>query len=271
MGLLRDLERGVRHHVDDRISDAVDFVRDPGDWVENRVDPNNWRENVSRGFGPMQGQVREALGDVDDKAAGPPSEAEERRQQLLKDMQASSDRFRERLPEFKKEQERAILPTYSQAMEEGTRRTKENYARRGLLQSGLRRKGETDLRGELSKQLAEAKSDISRRSETLANQMETASLQANFDAAAQLMSSAENLYNIQQQNLIARRQSMRQLAAGLGYGLGSYYGNRQPSSGGGGSERNYSSQAARAGLLTSYQNSPYYDPWMANSAGWWRD
>lgn len=135
-------------------------------------------------------------------------------------------KFREGLSGFKQNQMLGLLPTFQKAEEEGARKTRENMSRRGLLYSGLAKKAEGSVRGELASQIASAKSGIAKEAEQIADAKDRAAAAMGLDMIQQLLGQAEQYYNISFENNLARRRAIGQIAAGVGYGAGALIGNR---------------------------------------------
>lgn len=168
--------------------------------------------------------------------------------------------FRKNLPKYTADRVRGLIPTYNESLSEGERRTRESFGRRGLSGSGLARAADTKFRGSLASTLAQAKVGIRMEGEQSARAKEQASAALGLSEAQRLMANAEQLYNLNAVNDIARRKSLGQLATGIGYGVGSYYGansvqdESDPMRGGVGLLGNtgaYYNQS-RAGLLGDY-------------------
>lgn len=164
------------------------------------------------------------------EAEEPPMPTEdERLKKIRREMSDDATDFRSNLESFKNRKKQGLLSEYSDAKEEGVRRTRENYGRRGLLYSGLASEGEAEIKGQIQGQYNEAKAGINQEAEQIADAKERAAAAVGIDQAQQLLGQAEQYYNMSAQNDLARRRAFGNLASGLGYGLGSIAGaGKQP-------------------------------------------
>jgi hypothetical protein len=154
-------------------------------------------------------------------------EREKRRiRNLQTQMSKEAKRFQQNLPNYTAQQYQSLLPEYQRAQEEGLRSIREGSARRGLLQSGLRQGAEGNLRTQLAGELATSRVNINREAEQLARSKKEAASSVGLQMMTDNLRRAEELYNMQLSNQVARRQAFGQIASGIGYGVGSYYGSR---------------------------------------------
>lgn len=164
---------------------------------------------------------------VNPPVAKPPEPGQDPRLTALQTTaEQDAKKFRQDLEGFKQRQFTGLLPSFQIAGEEGVRRTRENVARRGLLYSGLAKKAEGSVRGELATQIAGARSSIAKEAEQIADAKDRAAAAMGLDMMNQLMGQAEQYYNISFENNLARRRAIGQIAAGVGYGAGALLGNK---------------------------------------------
>lgn len=124
----------------------------------------------------------------------------------------------------------SVVDSANQALDSGTRNTRQNYNQRGLLYSGMREGGEQAVRGAVAGQYARGMAGAER---DVANSVQGAK---NAYAAVDLANQQEQLkmanaaFDTAHANNIARLQAMQQLGAGVGYAGGQiagYYANRK--------------------------------------------
>lgn len=159
------------------------------------------------------------------KQPEPPSAGVDKRlEDIQREMKEDARKYRENLEYTRGQRMGGLLPEYQEAAREGTRRTRENYGRRGLLYSGLRKKGEGELKGKLASELARAQAGIREETERTAQMKEMAAAAQGLENASILMNQAEQYYNMSMQNDLARRRAFGLLGQGLGRAAGTYYG-----------------------------------------------
>lgn len=149
---------------------------------------------------------------------------DERLKRIREEMASDADEFRSNLGAYKNRKKQGLIGDYADAKEEGVRRTRENYGRRGLLYSGLAQKGEAEMKGAIQSQYDRSVADINREAEQIADAKERAAAAAGIEDAQQLLNQAEQYYNLSAQNDLARRRAFGSLASGIGYGMGSIAG-----------------------------------------------
>lgn len=154
---------------------------------------------------------------------GPNKELE----QIRKEMGNEASAFRANLGNYTGQQFGGLLRDAQEAQKQGTRSINENYQRRGLLYSGIRAGKEGDLKQGIASGLAQGRLDINREAEALARSKEAAAASMSLDIARSNQARAEELYNIQMQNQLARRRAIGQLAGGIGRGIGAAYGSKE--------------------------------------------
>jgi hypothetical protein len=169
---------------------------------------------------------------------------------LRAELSADAKKFREGIGGYKSERVQGLLPSFGIAKEEGVRRTRENFGRRGLLYSGLGQKGEAETRGAVQGEFNRAVAGINQEAEEIATRKEKAAAALGLEQMSMLMGQAEQYYNISAENDIARRRALGNLASGIGYGAGAYFGNQ--SQGLLGSQQAQPQYAAFAPQPTSY-------------------
>lgn len=179
----------------------------PGTAIVNAGNTGNWSDQL--------------LG----KQPEPPSAGiDKRMEDIQREMKEDARKYREQLEYTRGQRMGGLLPEYQEAAREGTRRTRENYGRRGLLYSGLRKKGEGELKGKLASELARAQAGIREETERTAQMKEMAAAAQGLENASILMNQAEQYYNLSMQNDLARRRAFGLLGQGLGRAAGTYYG-----------------------------------------------
>ncbi len=123
-----------------------------------------------------------------------------------------------------------ITRSTNQALDEGTRNTRQNYNQRGLLYSGMREGGEQAVRGAVAGQYASGMAGAER---DVGNEVQGAkAAYGAVDLASQQeqLKMANSAFDTAHANNIARLQAMQQLGQGVGYGAGVVAGgyNQQP-------------------------------------------
>jgi hypothetical protein len=146
---------------------------------------------------------------------------------LRKEMSDDAKNFRANIDGYKSEKIQGLLPSYDMAKEEGVRRTRENYSRRGLLYSGLGQKGDAEARGAVQGEFNRAVAGINQEAEGIATRKEKAAASIGLEQMGLLMNQAEQYYNMSAENDIARRKALGSLASGFGYAAGAYAGRDQ--------------------------------------------
>lgn len=150
---------------------------------------------------------------------------------LRQRQQREADKFRSQLPSLRKEGVENLKSTAQRSLDTGVENTRKAFNRRGLLYSGLREEGEQSVRGQVASQLQSGISGISRDLEKTAQAKEDAAMQFGLDTYRDAVTRAENLYNMQLENAIRRRQNLQQIGQSVGTGVGMYLGyNQNPNS-----------------------------------------
>lgn len=142
------------------------------------------------------------------------------------EIEREADEFKEKAPELIRERQQTLYPTYERTLEEGTRKIREGASRRGLLYSGMRQSQESGFKADLAANLARAKAGIAGETQAQAEQMIQAAAAQSLENAQQMLTTAEQAYNISLQNDLMRRQRMTGLLSGIGSAVGTYYGMR---------------------------------------------
>lgn len=215
---------------------AIGYNTDEGQGIKNRTVNNaqslynQIRENPVTSY--VVGQAGGVPGLIGANEVGkllegdePPAPTQDERLKRIRDEMASdADKFRSNLGAYKNRKKQGLIGDYADAKEEGVRRTRENYGRRGLLYSGLAQKGEAEMKGAIQSQYDRSVADINREAEQIADAKERAAAAAGIEDAQQLLNQAEQYYNLSAQNDLARRRAFGSLASGIGYGMGSIAG-----------------------------------------------
>lgn len=168
---------------------------------------------------------------------------------LRKDMTNEAKNFQRNIGQYRADQYQGLLNAANEARDVGTKKIREGMSSRGLLFSGLRAGKESELQSGLESGLAQGRYDINRESSALLKKKQLAAQMVGLDQMAQMQAQLENYYNLQMQNQLARRQAFGQLAQGIGYAAGSYYGNKSPGGG---------TTVQSPGQINSYWNSNPY-------------
>lgn len=145
---------------------------------------------------------------------------------LRKELTSEAKSYKKNLGQTRGDMYQGLLNEYNDARDEGTKLIREGTSRRGLLYSGIRAGKESELQSGLESQLNEGKYNINRETSELLKKKQRAAQMVGLDSMSALQSSLENYYNLQMQNQLARRQAFGQLASGLGYAAGAYYGSQ---------------------------------------------
>lgn len=198
---------------------------------ELAYDPNplqdpNWQNNPNYTGGKSPFDVGRAYRQWLDRQQQRERQAAEQRQTVQNTLQSDAQNFRKDLPVVRQQQMAGLIPTFQIAEQQGVKRTKENYARRGLLYSGKAVQDVTSVRGQVASEMAKSRQEINKETEKIALAKEQAAIATALDARAQLLQTAEMYYNLNQQNQIERRRAAGAIAQGLGYAAGAYYGNK---------------------------------------------
>jgi hypothetical protein len=146
---------------------------------------------------------------------------------LRAEMTDDAKKFRQNIEGYTAGRVQGLLPSLQDAASEGTRRTRENFSRRGLLYSGMAQKGEAESTGAVKSEYARAVAGINAEAQKIATSKEKAAAAIGLEQMQNLMNQAEQYYNISSENDIARRRAIGNLAGGVGYGVGAYYGANQ--------------------------------------------
>lgn len=225
---LRRIGRSINRAVNDTVGNVTSVIRNPGQIADDPLGTLTNFTLATRGGIPGQMAVNEVSKMLEPEEPPMPTE-DERLKKLREEMFSDAKDFRSNIDAFKNRKTQGLLGDYSTAKEEGVRRTRENYGRRGLLYSGLAKKGEAETKGAIQGEYNRAKTQINQEAEQIADAKERAAAAVGIDQAQQLLGQAEQYYNLSAQNDLARRRAFGNLASGIGYGLGSIAGSgKQP-------------------------------------------
>lgn len=219
----RDIGRAINRGANNLVNNVVDTIRNPGRIAD---DPLGLLTDYTIG---VRGGIPAQIGIDEVKKMMTPEEPPEPKQDqrlidIRREMSEDATKFRSGLDDYKRGKKSGLIGAYADATEQGVRRTRENYSRRGLLYSGLANRGETEVRGNIQGQFDRSMADINREAEQIADTKEQAAAAAGIEQATQLLNQAEQYYNISSQNDLARRRAFGNLASGIGYGAGSLIG-----------------------------------------------
>lgn len=213
MGFLGNIGRSIVHGISD---------------IGHSITHNPLDHIIGGAINPALGTASILNGVLTDKKKKSPSYQEPADLRNIRNqLSGDAKKFRAGLGQYEQEQYAGLLPSYNESLKQGTRNINDNYASRGLLYSGLRANDQGNLKSKLAGELSKQRYDINRESESLARTKEQAASATGLQMANQLQAQAENLYNTQMANQVARRQAFGQLVGGVGYGVGAYYGNKQ--------------------------------------------
>lgn len=145
---------------------------------------------------------------------------------LRSQMSGEAQKFRKDLPGLVEGEKRGLESTANQALERGTKQTRQNYNRRGLLYSGLRQGAEQTVKGNVASTLARQIADVNKQYQDLASSKENVAANVGLQGYGEALQRANQLYDSQQANSVARNQALQQFGSGIGYLAGSAYGSR---------------------------------------------
>jgi hypothetical protein len=255
MGVLRDIERGVRHGVGGIARGATDWLKNPTKETQQlarRIGGGIKKYPVEVGAvlggaaGAATGYAANMLGK---QPKGPKGGTDPRLTGLRGEMVNEAKDFKRNLGQYRDDQYQGLLSAANQARDTGTRQIREGMSSRGLLYSGMRAGKESELQSGLESGLAQGRYDINRESSALLKKKQLAAQMVGLDSLNQLQNSIENYYNLQMQNQMARRQAFGQLASGLGYAAGAYFGGQQSPS----SQTNWEASTGQRGMIFDWE------------------
>lgn len=118
-----------------------------------------------------------------------------------------------------------VNQTGSEALQEGTKNTRQNYNSRGLLYSGMRQGGEQKVRGAVAAQTARGIAGAERDVANTVSAAKNAYMNIGLQQQQEQLQAANQAFEVASANNIARLQAMQQLGQGLGSAAGMIYGN----------------------------------------------
>jgi hypothetical protein len=140
--------------------------------------------------------------------------------QLYKKTSEAADAYKAQLPTFKQQAADQLYGDISADLDTGLKKTRKNYAQRGLLQSGSRVRDETGLQGQARNEYVSTLSEQNRAYDTQAERMRTGADAMKLGSYQDALKRAEELYSVNVENAVARRRAQSQLGAGIGYAGG---------------------------------------------------
>ncbi len=155
--------------------------------------------------------------------------------------------FREALPEYEANQFRPEQIQANMAEEQGQRNVRRGTSARGLLNSGIRAKGEADIMTQKASTLAEARMNISRNANELADLKSDIATGIGISDTAAMNESASQSQQRAREEAAQRRAQYAQIGQGLGYAAGAYAGSPTSAASTGASTGGASPSAVSAG------------------------
>lgn len=144
-----------------------------------------------------------------------------------KKLQDFATDYEAKAPELRNQRVQGLLGTYGDTLREGSRKLKEDYNRRGLLYSGLRAKGEGEFKSGLEGSLRKEIYNVNKEISDISQAQKEAAAAVGLQNAQELAQRAEDLYNLQTENQLARQRSLQAMASGIGslagMAMGNYY------------------------------------------------
>lgn len=113
------------------------------------------------------------------------------------------------------------------ALESSLGQTRRNFNRRGLLYSGLRQAGESQVRGRVASTLARSEAEARRETQNVLDKRKAAFAAIGLADQEAKNREAQAAFEMSYRNSIARQQALQELSGGIGQGLGYYFGSRQ--------------------------------------------
>lgn len=217
----------------DRDKRANEWLNRYGNYLSDKYNPmDRWTMAINETYkGPnknFRGDKR--LTDVD-------------RQRL--ELSADAGDFRGNIDEYKKDRMSGLLEQAKYQSEEGAKKIREGFSNRGLLYSGFEPKKQSEFRGQIASELAKSRAGINKEAEDIARRKEMLAASVGLENFGNLMNQAEQYYNMAAENDLNRRRALGNVIAGIGYGIGSFYGNKNPSD----SYNDYSGSNSGGGLI----------------------
>lgn len=110
------------------------------------------------------------------------------------------------------------------ALESSLGQTRRNFNRRGLLYSGLRQAGESQVRGRVASTLARSEAEARRETQNVIDKRKAAFAAIGLADQEAKNREAQAAFEMSYRNSIARQQALQELSGGIGQGLGYYFG-----------------------------------------------
>jgi hypothetical protein len=135
----------------------------------------------------------------------------------------------------------------TRALNQGLKKTNENYNNRGLLYSGLREGGEQKVRAGVGAKLSSDIASTNREMSNVAAKAKAAYAQVGLQNQQQTIELANQAFETASRNNVARLQAYQQFWGGLGQAAGTYFGSREDASAPSGVVANYRADQGGAG------------------------
>lgn len=132
--------------------------------------------------------------------------------------------FRENIGQYKSSQLRPEIMEANMAEQQGRRNVRRAASRRGLLNSGIRQMGEADVSTQKASTLAEARANINRQANELADLKSDIAAGIGISDTAAMQDRAMRAQEQARQEAAQRRAMYQQLGQGIGYAAGYGYG-----------------------------------------------
>jgi len=148
--------------------------------------------------------------------------ANARAKELRDESARQTEQFESEMPGLKKDALGLLESGVDRSLDQGLKKTRENYSDRGLLFSGFRQGAEGSLRAQAGEQKARGRQEITKGFEDTLQAKKRATAHMGLQTYASALDTQVQTMNTQMQNSIQRRRMRGQLAAGLGAAAGIY-------------------------------------------------
>lgn len=217
---------GLGSWFQDRVIDPVkDAAQSTIDIVRGEADSEDWARVGGAAVGsPWVGgelgaRAAQGMNPATPTVPGEDPRITALRERAVKDAQD----FRENLPGYKQRQMRPEQMQANIAEREGRQAVKRGASRRGLLHSGIRQKGEAEVQSQKASTLAEARANINRQAEELADLKSDIAAGIGIADTGAMLSEQARVMEQARQEAANRRAAYSQIGQGLGYGAGALY------------------------------------------------
>lgn len=171
--------------------------------------------------------INETLGLSGQPDRGPQPAKEDPRITAIRDrLSGEAKSFRSGLPRYKEEKYGMAAGAGRDQLEGTVDTIRKSANQRGLLYSGMREGQEAGARSRMASILAAQRAEINREAEELASAKDASAASVGLSGYDAAIKRADDTYNQQLANEIARRKALAQIGEGVGYGFGAYFGKK---------------------------------------------